>query len=120
VARGGSLGWVGGSEARGKGRLKKEGARYLSIVPTYLPFFGDFWRFSGLSFENMFMVFWGSSCRKTTKNAIKKIEGEIRQEKSFFSQLFRPKVFDMDFPQKVFNSVFELPLLRNAQNAMKN
>jgi hypothetical protein len=33
----------------------------------------------------------------------------------FLSQLFRPKGFDMDFPQAVFNGVFELPLLRNAQ-----
>jgi hypothetical protein len=37
----------------------------------------------------------------------------------FFSQLFRPKVFDMDFPQKVFYGVFELPLLRNAQKRHK-
>jgi hypothetical protein len=34
-------------------------------------------------------------------------------------QLFRPKAFDMDFPQKVFNGVFELPLLRNAQKCHK-
>jgi hypothetical protein len=37
----------------------------------------------------------------------------------FFSQLFRPKVFDMDFP-KSFYGVFELPLLRNAQKRHKN
>jgi hypothetical protein len=61
------------------------------------------------------MVFLGSSCRETAKNAIKKIDGKRRQEKSFFSQLFRPKVFDMGLPQKVFYGVFELPLLRNAQ-----
>jgi hypothetical protein len=41
------------------------------------------------------------------------------RKKVFFSQLFRPKVFDMDFPQKVFNGVFELPLLRNAQKRHK-
>jgi hypothetical protein len=34
-------------------------------------------------------------------------------------QLFRPKVFDMDFPQNVFYGVFELPLLRNAQKRHK-
>jgi hypothetical protein len=72
-------------------------------------------RFSGLVLENIFMVFLGSSCRETAKNAIKEIDGKRRQEKSFFSQLFRPKVFDMDFPQKVFCGVFELPLLRKAQ-----
>jgi hypothetical protein len=57
-------------------------------------------------FRNYFMVFLGSSCRETAKNAIKKIDGKI--------QLFRPKAFDMDFPQNVFCGVFELPLLRNA------
>jgi hypothetical protein len=41
--------------------------------------------------------------------------GKDERKKVFFSKLFRPKVFDMDFPQKVFNGVFELPLLRNAQ-----
>jgi hypothetical protein len=35
-------------------------------------------------------------------------------KKFFVSQLFRPKVFDMDFPQKVCFGVFEFPLLRNA------
>jgi hypothetical protein len=44
----------------------------------------------------------------------KKIDGKRRKEKSFFSQLPPPKVFDMDFPQKVFFGVFDLPLLRNA------
>ena len=34
-------------------------------------------------------------------------------------ELFRPKAFDIDFPQKVFNGVFELPLLRNAQKRHK-
>jgi hypothetical protein len=37
------------------------------------------------------------------------------RKKVFFPQFFRPKVFDMYFPQKLFNGVFELPLLRNAQ-----
>jgi hypothetical protein len=35
------------------------------------------------------------------------------------SQLFRPKVFDMDLPQKVCFGVFELLLLRNAQKRHK-
>jgi hypothetical protein len=73
-------------------------------------------RFSDLILENIFMVFLDPSCRETAKNAIKinrwgKTKGEIY----FFPQLFRPKVFDMDFPQKVLYGVFELPLLRNAQ-----
>jgi hypothetical protein len=41
------------------------------------------------------------------------------RKKVFFSQLFRPKVFDIDFPQKVLYGVFELPLLRNAQKRHK-
>jgi hypothetical protein len=40
-------------------------------------------------------------------------------KKISFPQLFRPKVFDMDFPQNVFFGVFELPLLRNAQKRHK-
>jgi hypothetical protein len=48
------------------------------------------------------MVLLGSSCRETAKNAIK-------QKGKKISQLFRPKVFDMDFTQKVFCGVFELP-----------
>jgi hypothetical protein len=72
-------------------------------------------RFSGLILENNFMVFLGSSCRETAKNAIKKSMGKDDRKEDFFPQLFRPKVFDMDFPQKVFYGVFEPPLLRNAQ-----
>jgi hypothetical protein len=47
------------------------------------------------------------SCRETAKNVIKKIEGKRRQEKSCFSQNFRPEVFDMDFLQKAFCGVFD-------------
>jgi hypothetical protein len=68
------------------------------------------------------MVFLGSSCRETAKNTIKQSrweKGKGERKKVFFPQLFRPKVFDMDFPQKVFYGVFELPLLRNAQKRHK-
>jgi hypothetical protein len=70
------------------------------------------------------MAFLGSSCRETAKNAIKKIEGKRKKtgKKFLFSQLFRKNfldVLDMDFPQKVFNGVFELPLLKNAQKRHK-
>jgi hypothetical protein len=57
--------------------------------------------------------------RNGQKRDKRKIEGKSRQEKSLFSQLFRPKVFDMGSPQKVFYGVFELPLLRNAQKLHK-
>jgi hypothetical protein len=45
--------------------------------------------------------FWAPHARETAKKRDKKIEGKRRQD--FFSppSLFRPKVFDMDFPQKV-------------------
>jgi hypothetical protein len=76
-------------------------------------------RFSGLILENIFMVFLGSSCRETAKNAIKKKSMGKDERKKVFSQLFRPKFFDIDFPQKVFCGVFELPLLRNAQKRHK-
>jgi hypothetical protein len=77
-------------------------------------------RFSGLILESIFMVFLGSACRETAKNAIKKSMGKDERKHLFFSQLFRPKVFDMDFPQKVFCGVFELPLLRNGQKRHKS
>ena len=51
--------------------------------------------------------------KRDKKNRWEKTKGKKK------SQLFRPKVFDMDFPQKVFNGVFELPLLRNAQKRHK-
>jgi hypothetical protein len=64
------------------------------------------------------MVLLGSSCRETAKNA-KTNRWEKTKGKKKFSQLFRPKVCDMDFLQKVFNGVFELPLLRNQGAAEK-
>jgi hypothetical protein len=56
-----------------------------------------------------------SSCRETANKRDKQIEEKNDMEKEF-SQLFWQKVFDMDFPPKVF----ELPLLRNAQKCHKN
>jgi hypothetical protein len=66
-------------------------------------------RFFGLILENIVMVFLGCSFIETAKNATKKIGGEIRKgkgvekkkvkKKVVFSQLFRPKAFDMDFPK---------------------
>jgi hypothetical protein len=97
--------------ARGKGPKKKRKRRRRKttyLVPTSLPFFSEvFLDFPIL--ENLLLVFLGSSCRETAKNAI-----DDRKKVLFFSA-FRPKVFGMDFPQKVVHGVFELPLLRNAQ-----
>jgi hypothetical protein len=91
--------------AASKGRLRK---KEKSDVPSPTYLFLRFLKIFRSDLKNIFMVFLGSSCRETAKNAIKKIEGKRRQD-FFSSQLFRPKVFDMDFPQKVFNVVFELP-----------
>jgi hypothetical protein len=76
-------------------------------------------RFPGLILENIFMVFLGPSCRETAKKRDKKNRWEKTKGKKFFFQLFRPEVFDIDFPQKFFYGVFELPLLRNAQKRHK-
>jgi hypothetical protein len=55
-------------------------------------------------------VFLAPRAEKRPKTRLKKIEGEKKN-----SQLFWQKGFDMDFLQKVFGGVFELPVLRNAQ-----
>jgi hypothetical protein len=44
----------------------------------------DKFEFSGLILENTFMVFLGSSCRETDKNAIKKNRWEKTTGKKFF------------------------------------
>jgi hypothetical protein len=59
-------------------------------------------KFSGLILENICVVFLGSSCRETAKNAIKKNQWEKTKGKKRKKKI-RPKVFDMDFhptPQK--------------------
>jgi hypothetical protein len=79
---------------KNQGPRGAEGKQKKHDVPTYyLPFFKS-------GFENIFMVFLCSSCRETAKNAIQKNRWENTTGKKFFSsQLFRPKVFDMYFPQ---------------------
>jgi hypothetical protein len=77
-------------------------------------------RFSGLILEIFLWCFGAPHAEKRPKTRLKKIRWEkTKGKKLFFSQLFRPKVFDIDFPQKVFYGVFELPLLRNAQKRHK-
>jgi hypothetical protein len=77
--------------------------------------------FSGLILECILRCFWAARAEKRPKTRLKKIEGERRQEKSFFSlNFFGQKLLTrLDFPQKVFYGVFELPLLRNAQKRHK-
>jgi hypothetical protein len=91
---------------KGRSRKKKKKRGYL---PTYL-----FLRFYGV-----FGLIMQRNSQKRDKKKIRweKTKGKI--EKGFFSQLIRPKVFGIGFPQKVLCGVFELPLLRNAQKRHK-
>jgi hypothetical protein len=80
-----------------KGRQEKQQQNGGTYLPTFLRFFGV----SGLILEKMFMVFLGSSCRETAKNAIKQKSMERRQEKSFFfSIFFGQKFLTCIFPKK--------------------
>jgi hypothetical protein len=87
-------------------------------APTYLlflRFFAIFGSDFGKYFFGVFGLLMQRNGQKRDKN---KSMGKDDRKKVFFSQLFRPKVFDMDFPQKVFYSAFELLLLRTHKNAM--
>jgi hypothetical protein len=67
-------------------------------------------RFSGLILENILMFFLGLIMQRNSQKRDKKIEGERRQEKSFFlSQLFRPKAFDIWTSPKKFFMLFLNP-----------
>jgi hypothetical protein len=98
-----------------QGAPKKK--RKKTGVPTYLPFLRFFEIFRS-DFRNIVVVFLGSSCRETAKNAIKENRwGKTTGKKFFFLNFFRPKVFDIYFPKKVFNGIFELPLFeKKSQN----
>jgi hypothetical protein len=62
-----------------------------SDVPTYLPFLRFFWEIFRFNFRNTFVVFLGSSCRETAKNAIKQNRWE--KTKGFFFSTFSAKSF---------------------------
>jgi hypothetical protein len=80
--------WLGpGGVWQGAPKKKKKKATYL---PTYLPFLRFFEIFRS-GFRKHFVVFLGSSCRETAKNAIKKIDGKRRKETSFFFSTFSAK-----------------------------
>jgi hypothetical protein len=67
----------------------------------------------------VFWCFWAPHAEKRQKHrSFLALKGNDDRKKGF-SQLFWPKVFDMDFPQKSFYDVFEPPLLRNAQKRHK-
>jgi hypothetical protein len=73
-----------------KGRLRKK-KKKATYLPTYL--FLKFLRFSGSDFRKYVCGVSGLLMRETAKNAIKKIEGERRQEKVFFLSTFSVKSF---------------------------
>jgi hypothetical protein len=87
-------------------------------VPTYLPFLRLFEIFRSDFRKYIYGVFGLLMQRNGQKRDKKKSMGKDERKKKI-SQLFRPKVFDTDFPQKVFSGAFELPLLRNAQKRHK-
>jgi hypothetical protein len=97
VAGGLGLGLSAVSSASGKGRRRKK-----KNVPTNLPFL-RFFVVSRSGFEiYLYGVFGLLMQRNGQKRDKTKSMGKDERKKVFFSQLFRPKVFDMDFPQKVF------------------
>jgi hypothetical protein len=66
------------------------------------------------------VVFLGSSLLTLIQSNGQKRDKKSKEKNDRnFPQLFWQKVFDMDFPQKVFTGAFELPLLRNAQKCHK-
>jgi hypothetical protein len=66
------------SQEQGAPKKKKE----KSDVPTYLPSL-RFFKIFRSDFRKYFMVFLGSSCRETAKNAIKEIRREETKGKKF-------------------------------------
>jgi hypothetical protein len=92
--------WDVGLAAKGRQREGKK-----SDVPTYLLFLRFFEVFRS-DFRKYFYGVFRLLVQRNGQKRDKKIDGKRRQEKSFFSQLFR-------WPKKFFG-VFELPLLRNA------
>jgi hypothetical protein len=79
-------------------------------VPTFFLRFFEIFR---SDFRKYVYGAFGLLMQRNGKKRDKKIDGKIRQD-FFSSQLFRPKGFDMDFPQTNIFGVFELPLHTNA------
>jgi hypothetical protein len=94
------------TSGQGKGRRRKQKGK-ATYLPTCL-----FLRF--LRFFSHGVL--GIPMQRNGQKRDKKSRWEKTTGKKFFffSQLFRPKVFDMDSPPKKIG-VFELPLLKNAQ-----
>jgi hypothetical protein len=98
------------------GRKGRQIKNKKTDVPTYLLFLRFFEIFRS-DFRKYFYGVFGLLIQRNGEKRDKKTKskGKYDRKRLFFPQLFRPKVFDMDFPQKFFNGFFELLLLRNAQ-----
>jgi hypothetical protein len=82
-------------------RLKGRRRRKKNDVPTYLPFLRFFAIFRSDFRKYFYGVFEFLIQRNGQKRDKTKSMGKDDRKKVFFSQLFRPKCFGMDFPQKV-------------------
>jgi hypothetical protein len=92
-ARSSGASGVSSPASRVQGATKK---KKIADAPTYL----NFWRFLEFfwsDFRKYFCGVFGLLELNKNKNRRKNLTGKKKK-----SQLFRPKVFDMDFPQKVF------------------
>jgi hypothetical protein len=95
---------VGLSHGKGRQRKKKK----PTYLPTYL-FLRFFEIFRSVFRKHFYGVFGLLMQRNGQKRDKKNLMGKDDRKKVFFSQLFRPKVFDMDFHQKVFYGVLNSP-----------
>jgi hypothetical protein len=81
--------------------------------------FGIFCRFCC---KALFVVLLNPHRQEAPENTIKQKKSRGKTDIEIFVdflRIFSEKVFDMDFLQKYFYGVFELPLPRNAQNVLK-
>jgi hypothetical protein len=104
-----------GSEVRKRKPVAKGGAqgapkkKKKTGVPTYLPLLIFFEIFRS-DFRKYFYGVFGLLMQRNGQKRDKKNRWEkMKGKKFFFSQLFRPKVFDMDFPKKFFMELLNSP-----------
>jgi hypothetical protein len=85
-------------EAPENARRKKRGGNEAGATVIVLRFFGIF----RSVFRKYFCGVFGLLVQRNGQKRDKKFEGKRRQEKSFFSQLFWPKGFDMGFTKTFY------------------
>jgi hypothetical protein len=87
-------------------KKRKKRRTYLPTCYLFLRFFEIFRSDLRKHFYGVFGLRMQSNGQKRDK---KKSMGKDERKKVFFSQLFRPKVFDMYFPLKSFHGVGPVP-----------